>query len=274
MAKHDKRNQGLPEQRLLLMKAIESDLLKDQHITGIFYGGSIGNESTDLFSDIDLRIVVKDEKFEPYRLSKKERCTRWGNVLFYEDRPWTAHTVAHFDTFLKVDTFYYKKREVHPSVYLQDIKIVHDPNGYLMKVKNQSIHLSYYPSEEEVVAWRSKFLAFIHETYRSLMRREYFSALHYLDGLRLSAVMGWYMAAGYQPNAFGDWSKIDGERSKLTESQKYLLRQWHANQDAEDIMKVVKALIPELLAIHQSLCVQLDIKTETAKIEDILNMVL
>ncbi|WP_455675333.1 hypothetical protein [Pradoshia sp.] len=82
------------------------------------------------------------------------------------------------------------------------------------------------------------------------------------------------MAAGYQPNAFGDWSKIDGERSKLTESQKYLLRQWHANQDAEDIMKVVKALIPELLAIHQSLCVQLDIKTETAKIEDILNMVL
>ncbi|WP_367802182.1 nucleotidyltransferase domain-containing protein [Brevibacillus laterosporus] len=48
------------------MNRIEQDLLKDSNILSVFYGGSIGNQNTDLYSDIDLRIVVKDEFYEEY----------------------------------------------------------------------------------------------------------------------------------------------------------------------------------------------------------------
>ena len=256
------------------MDVIEEDLLNDKNITGVFYGGSIGKGNTDLFSDIDIRIIVKDEEFEAYRLSKKERARRWGDVLFFEDYSWTAHTVAHFETFVKVDAFYYKKKGVRPSVFLQDIKIIHDPSGCLTSVKEQSMQLTYKPGMEDMEAWSSKFLAYIHEAYRSLMRGEYYSALHYVDGLRHSVAMGWYMAAGYQPNAMGDWSKVEGDRSKLTDSQKSLLGQWNAGAVPDEIVSVIKLLVPEYLAIHQSLCDQLAIERQTERIETILGMVL
>ena len=256
------------------MDVIEEDLLTDKNITGVFYGGSIGKGNTDLFSDIDIRIIVKDEAFEAYRLSKKERARRWGDVLFFEDYPWTAHTVAHFEAFVKVDAFYYKMKEVHPSVFLQDIKIIHDPSGCLTSVKEQSMQLTYKPGMEEMEAWSSKFLAYIHEAYRSLMRGEYYSALHYVDGLRHSVAMGWYMAAGYQPNAMGDWSKVEGDRSKLTDSQKSLLGQWNATAVPDEIISVIKLMVPEYLGIHQSLCDLLAIDRQTERIEKILGMVL
>jgi hypothetical protein len=65
-------------------------------------------------SDID----VKDEVYEEYRLDKKLRSKNWGKVLFFEDFPWSTYSIAHYDTFIKVDTFYYKVKDIQPSVCL------------------------------------------------------------------------------------------------------------------------------------------------------------
>lgn len=104
--KHRERDLTIPKYRQIMLKEIEQDLIKDENVLAIFYGGSIGNQNTDLYSDIDLRIVVKDEVFEEYRLNKKERAKNWGKVLYFEDFPWTNYSVAHYDNFIKVDTFY------------------------------------------------------------------------------------------------------------------------------------------------------------------------
>ncbi|WP_301993937.1 hypothetical protein [Brevibacillus laterosporus] len=55
------------------MKKIEQDLLKNSNILSVFYGGSIDNQNTDLYSDIDLRIH-KDEFSGEYRARKKQRA--------------------------------------------------------------------------------------------------------------------------------------------------------------------------------------------------------
>lgn len=65
---------GLPLQRDHLLHAIEKDLLQDEHVLAVFYGGSVGNQLTDLYSDIDLRVVVNEEVFEAFRLDKKRRA--------------------------------------------------------------------------------------------------------------------------------------------------------------------------------------------------------
>src|SRR5690606_40255131 len=44
--------------------------------------------------------------------------------------------------------------------------------------------------------------------------------------MRLSMVTAWYMDAGIQPNSFGDWAKLEGNRSKLSELQLLLLEKW------------------------------------------------
>src|SRR5690625_2291598 len=102
------------------MENIEQDLSNDDQVLAVYYGGSIGNRNTDLYSDIDLRIVVNDDHFEEYRINKKQRAKKWGNVLFFEDFPWSTYSIAHYDTFIKVDTFYYRMKDIQPSIWLQN----------------------------------------------------------------------------------------------------------------------------------------------------------
>ncbi|MCG7317206.1 hypothetical protein MHL86_08080 [Brevibacillus laterosporus] len=72
------------------------------------------------YSDIDLRIIVKDEFFEEYRANKKQRAKNWGNVLFYEDDPLANYSVAHFSSFIKVDSFYYQTEEMYYALQCVD----------------------------------------------------------------------------------------------------------------------------------------------------------
>ncbi|MDM5317278.1 aminoglycoside 6-adenylyltransferase [Fictibacillus sp. b24] len=271
-AKFEARDRDLPKQRNILMRAIEQDLFNDENVLAVFYGGSIGNQNTDLYSDIDLRIVVKDEVFEEYRSRKKERAKKWGTVLFYEDFPWTTYSVAHYDSFIKVDTFYYKKRDLQPSVWLQHIKIVHDPETLAELVRQKSLQLSYSPTAEEVELWRTKFFAYVHEIYRRVMRNEIYYALSCLDNLRFSMATGWYMAKGAQPNTFGDWAKIEGKRSQLADWQINLLQQWHSSR--EEIFSVMKSIIIEFKKVHKELCEIVDIKYDQRWEETILDLVL
>lgn len=272
--KYRERDLDIPKHRQVLMEAIELDLINDNNVLAVFYGGSIGNQNTDLYSDIDLRIVVKDEVFEEYRINKKLRAKNWGSVLFFEDFPWATHSIAHYNTFIKVDSFYYKMKDIRPSVWLQNIKIVHDTTGLIKDVLTKSMALYYSPTVQEVEIWRTKFFAYVHEAYRRVMRKEIYYALYCLDNLRLSMVTGWYMNAGIQPNTFGDWAKLEGSRSKLLEWQLNLLEEWHNSREPGEILKVIKCIIPEFLIVHKSLCAKLEMDENPKWVEEILNMVL
>lgn len=272
--KYRERDLDIPKHRQDLMAAIELDLINDNNVLAVFYGGSIGNQNTDLYSDIDLRIVVKDEVFEEYRINKKLRAKNWGSVLFFEDFPWATHSIAHYNTFIKVDSFYYKMKDIRPSIWLQNIKIVHDTSGLIKDVLTKSMALYYSPTVQEVEIWRTKFFAYVHEAYRRVMRKEIYYALYCLDNLRLSMVTGWYMNAGIQPNTFGDWAKLEGSRSKLLEWQLNLLEEWHNSREPGEILKVIKCIIPEFLIVHKSLCAKLEMDENPKWVEEILNMVL
>lgn len=272
--RHRERDLALPKQRETLLNTIKKDLLNDENVLGVFLGGSIANNNTDLYSDIDLRIVVKDDLYEKYRQNKKERANNWGNVYYFEDFPWTNYSVAHYNTFIKVDTFYYKVKDVQPSVWLQNIKILYDTDHFLHNIVEQSSQLSYSPTIEEFEIWRTKFFAYVHEAYRRAMRKELYYALNCLDHIRLSIITGWYMDANIQPNTFGDWSKLEGNRSKLHDWQLHLLSQWHSGRAPAEILFVIKEIVLEFLKVHKSLCNKLGIKENLKWVDEILSLVL
>ncbi|MBU9721655.1 MULTISPECIES: hypothetical protein [Bacillaceae] len=272
--KHRDRDLNIPKYRQTMLKEIEQDLLKDENVLAVFYGGSIGNRNTDLYSDIDLRIVVKDEVFEEYRLNKRERAKNWGKVLFFEDFPWGTYSVAHYDNFIKVDTFYYRKEDIQPSVWLQNISIVLDTTGFMEELLKKSMNLFFRPNVQEVEMWRTKFFAYVHEAYRRVNRKEMYYALNCLDNLRMSMAMAWYMDKGLQPNAFGDWAKYEGERSELDNWQLALLADWHSSREPNDLMDVLKKIIPEFKKTHKSLCEKVEIEEEPEWVDEILGMVL
>jgi predicted nucleotidyltransferase len=83
VTRHKERDLKIPKHRQDLMTAIEKDLLNDDDVLAVFYGGSIGNENMDLYSDIDLRIVVLPEKFQEFILNKKNRIALKNGEMFF-----------------------------------------------------------------------------------------------------------------------------------------------------------------------------------------------
>ncbi len=271
--KHKERDLNIPCNRQLILNAIEQDLKHDENVLAIYYGGSLGNQNTDNYSDIDLRIVVKDEVFEEYKLNKKQRAKRWGEVIFFEDFPWTTYSIAHYQTFIKVDSFYYRLKDIQPSIWLKNIRVIHDTTGHIKDVLEKSMSLSYTPTVEEIEIWRTKFFAYVHESYRRVMRCEIYYALQCLDHLRLSMTTAWYMEAGIQPNTFGDWAKLEGKRSNLQQWQLSLLEGWYSNREPSEIMSIIKNMIPEFKRVHKSLCDMVGLQEDTVRVDEILRKV-
>jgi hypothetical protein len=272
--KHKDRDINLPIYRQSIKNNIEQDLVNDDNVLALYYGGSIASDTTDLYSDIDLRIVVKDEKYEEYRLNKKERAKIWGEILFYEDFPWASHSVAHYEGFIKVDSFYYKMKDIQPSVWMKNIKIVKDQTGLMREVQAKSMSLDYQPTLEEFELWRSKFFAHTHEVYRGIKRNEFYYALNYLDALRLSIVKGWSMDAGIQPNNPGYWAKIEGDRSNLAIWQLSLLETWNCEREPNEIQQTLEKMILEFIKIHRSLCRKLDVEEKPEWVSKIFQQVI
>nr|WP_306798815.1 aminoglycoside 6-adenylyltransferase [Oceanobacillus saliphilus] len=265
----------MPNNRKKLLDSIQRDLLADDQVLAFFYGGSIGNGNTDVFSDIDLRVVVEPDKIKEYISNKNERAKNWGEVLYFEDlHPSSIYTVAHYNCFVKVDIFYYTPANIQPSTWLKKIKIIKDTDGMMADTLIRSMAISYKPSVEEFEIWRTKFFAYLHEAYRRMMRKEYYYALNCIDKLRLSMSTAWYMNSGVQPNTFGDWAKYEGDRSELEDWQKSLLESWECGRDAVEILNVMKGIVSEFKKVHHSLSDTLGVQDDYEWVDKVLNMVL
>lgn len=274
-SKHRERDSELPNNRKELIDAIENDLIDDDNVLTLFYGGSIGNEIIDIYSDIDLRVVVRPDKINEYISNKGNRAKNWGNVLYFEDlNRFSIYTVAHYDCFVKVDTFYYTPDNIQPSIWLKNIKITKDTDNMMLNILERSMDITYKPNVDEFEAWRTKFFAYLHEAYRRTMRKEYYYALNCIDKMRLSMTTAWYMNSGIQPNTFGDWAKYEGDRSKLEDWQKSLLISWECGRDTKEIFYVMKGIVNEFKKVHSSLCDSLEIVDDLEWVNKIINMAL
>ncbi|WRP07842.1 nucleotidyltransferase domain-containing protein [Rossellomorea aquimaris] len=273
-SKHRYRDRHLESKRLKLKESIQLDLEGDENVLAFFYGGSTARGNHDRYSDLDLRIVVKDDVFEEYRKRKKARAGNWGDVLYYEDFPLSVHTVAHYSCFVKVDAFYYKRSDLKSSLYMKEADIIFDSHRIVQETVDASQSLNYHVTLEEFELWRSKFFAHTHEVYRRINRGELYYALHSLDMMRWSVAAGWEMERGRVPNAPGDWSNYEGKRTPFTQEQSALLESWGCSRNPDEIYSVMKAIVPKFKLVHRSLCGKLGVEENGAWVDEILGMVL
>ncbi len=258
-----------------MREAIYKDLIRDPNILAFFYGGSLAKGNEDVYSDLDLRVIVSDGAFEAYRSNKKDRAKNWGDVLFYEDFPWAPYSIAHYSSFIKVDTFYYRKSDLQPSPYLKHLLIEHDPSGIVSHLREASQSIDYQFSQDDFEVWRGKFFAYLHEVYRRVQRGEYHYAFQMVNSLSYSIVIGWYVEMGEVPNSFGDWSKVEGPRSPLSEEQLSMLAGWDVGKrDAEALINIVKSQVHEFIKVHRVLCESIGVPVNKEWLNEIIDMVL
>ncbi|MBT2759199.1 nucleotidyltransferase domain-containing protein [Mesobacillus foraminis] len=269
------RDQSLPKHRDILLEKALQDLTADPDVLAIYLAGSLARGNDDVYSDIDLHTVVNPEKIEGFIKDKSNRAKKWGKVLFEESQLYTPWIVTHYDCFVKVDSWYHSPGEVTPSIWLKGNKVLYDPHHILSNVMKESSHLVYSPSPEEVEAWKNKVLAFIHETYRAVMRDEMYYALSNMDRVRWLVVYGWYMEMEQHLDCpYGGWSKIEGKRSKLKAGQLTLLESWESSRNSHEIMETMARVAAEFLRLNQSLSRKVNIKENEKYIKKIIEMVI
>ncbi|WP_243449956.1 nucleotidyltransferase domain-containing protein [Neobacillus terrae] len=264
----------MPQHRAILLKKALKDLTEDPYVLAVYLCGSLAKGDFDNFSDIDLHTIVLPEKKESFIKGKRERAQKWGEVLFFEGfNPFVPHVVTHYDTFVKVDSWYHTPEEIIPSIWLKELEVLHDPHNTLSKIKIESSKLVYEPSSVDVEFWRGKILAFIHETYRAVMRNEIYYALSNLERLRWLIVSSWYLEMEeHLDSPYGVWSKIEGKRSKLKQWQLSLLENWDTNHNSNGIMKTMVSIIPEFYRLNKHLSKKVQIDSNEENIKKIVEM--
>lgn len=275
VSKHLERDLSLSKHRDILLENALNDLKLDMNVLAIYQAGSLARGNFDDYSDIDLHIIVNPERKVDFIKDKRNRASKWGSVLFFEDfNPSSPVVVTHYNSFVKVDSWYHAPEEVVPSIWLKGYKVLYDPNNIINMVIKESSLKVYKPSADEVEFWRGKILAFIHETYRAVMRDEVYYALSNLDKIRWLVVSGWYMKKKqHLDSPYGVWSKIEGKRSKLDPWQLSLLQSWDCGRNTNQIMKTMVSIVPEILRLNKYLSKQVNIEENESHIKKIIEMV-
>jgi predicted nucleotidyltransferase len=273
--KHEARDLKLPELRSELLVTALHSLKTNPNVIAVFLGGSLAKGNEDLFSDIDLRIIVDEGKYSEYIQKKQHIASEWGEVLFFEDmNPSAPFTIAHYDCFVKVDVFFYTVNRLQPSIWLKDIKVLFDPEGIVNEVIIKSQQLHYDVSAELIAKWRGKVFSYIHEIYRRVQREEYYYALGQINNLRAFIVNGWNMEFGRHSNDAWDWSKVEGERSELELWQLTLLENWSCGRDQTEIMNTLLSMIPEITRLHNVLCDKTGLNKDSEIFNKVIELVL
>jgi predicted nucleotidyltransferase len=275
-SKYRERDLELPKHRDKLLDNALDDLMNDSDVLAIYLAGSLGKGNFDNYSDIDLHIIVIPEKKPDFVQSKRIRPKKWGEVLYYEESsPQSPVIVVHYDCFVKADIWYHGPSEVQPSLWMQGLKALYDPKCMLEEVFEMSSSLVYKPTADEVEMWRGKIFAYIHETYRSVMRNETYYALSQLNSFRWMMAYGWYMEMEKRvDSSWGVWSKFEGVRSYLKDWQLCLLDNWDCSRGHNDIMKTMNSMIPEFFRLNKSLSQLTGLNERRDWCERIINMAL
>jgi predicted nucleotidyltransferase len=258
----------------MLQRAVKI-LKADPAVAGIFLGGSLADGTADAFSDIDLRLVVTEDRLDEFVRDKQQLAAQFGEVLFFEDmNPRAPYTIAHFSNFVKVDLFIYSFTRLQPSIWLQGNKIEYDPTGQLREIFELSAGLTYNVTQEDVVRWEGKVFAYIHEIYRRTLRAEYYYALTMINHLRSFIVAGWRMEAGRHPGDAWNWAKVEGARTELAPRQLPLLDDWMCGRDQEEIMETLGRMIPEVRRLRDLLRGAVGLERDLERLERIVHLVM
>ncbi|WP_286178874.1 nucleotidyltransferase domain-containing protein [Bacillus sp. B4EP4a] len=122
VSKHIERDAFLPKQRDILLVNALKDLSADPGVLAIYIAGSLAKGNHDNYSDIDLHTIVIPKRKAEFLKGKRDRANNWGDVSFHEDyNPSSPYVVTHYDTFVKVDSWYHAPEEIVPSIWLKEV---------------------------------------------------------------------------------------------------------------------------------------------------------
>ncbi len=229
----------------------------------------MAGKNADEFSDIDYRVVLKEEE------SKSE----FLNHLLNEFHPKIAFIetltsfciVVHFSNFVKLDLFVYYPSDLVASVWFKNILILQDNKKILQFLKNESSKMDYFIKEQELETYLIKYTSYLHELYRRSKRKEYNYCEHCTLMMKHILVSLWLIEIGHIPNDLGDWSKYEGSRSSLNLRQQEFIGTF-TPVNFTDITSFVYFMNREILNVGKNISQIMEFHLNTETYSSLFNL--
>ncbi|MCV9947595.1 AAA family ATPase [Rhizobium sp. BT-175] len=258
----------LEEARHCLLSTALDFFRSDPSVAGVFLGGSLAAGSADVWSDIDLRVVVTSESHARFIEQRKEIPKRWPGFLFNEWVPGAQHCVSHFRPFGKIDIFYYDVAALRPSPwYRLPIEILYDPKGIVADLVAQSKGLQFQVSEEEIDFSISKGLAAAHEAFRRARRGELFYAQTLLNELRQHIMQ----ADDWLHDRTPETAVIAKFEKRASQNVVAALKTSYCLLEAGSILVALRSLVAlyrgQVLTLHEKFRISRPVENDTAALD-------
>jgi hypothetical protein len=173
-----------------LLATARRDFAGQAGVVGVYLGGSLPAGTADVYSDIDLRVVVEADVHRDFVERRLDIPRSWDGFLFNEWLEGANHCVSHFRPFVKIDIFYLDRSALAPSPWFTlPISVLHDPQGVVADVLVRSRGLTFAPIDSDIDRSISKGIAAVHESYRRIRRGELIHSQALLDELRYHMVL-------------------------------------------------------------------------------------
>ena len=124
------------------------------NVNTFFLGGSLAKRNADEFSDIDFRVVLKEDEAKSEFL--ETFLNEFHPKMAFIETLTSFCTVVHFSDFVKLDLFVYYPSDLVANVWLKDILILQDNKNILQHLKKESSKMDYFVKEQELETYLNK----------------------------------------------------------------------------------------------------------------------
>ncbi|WP_319420064.1 nucleotidyltransferase domain-containing protein [Pleurocapsa sp. FMAR1] len=250
--------------------------LDHKGVEALYIQGSIAEGSTDEFSDIDFRVLVKPNVYQQFISERFDAPKKWGEWLYNEWAGSSWVCVSHFKPFNKVDVLYFKPTELKPSPWFTlPTKVIYDPQNLIQQVIQASQALEFtLLNIEDLDRLISKGLAYAEEIYRRVMRGELFYAQSQLDSFRCVLIQfDDYLHHSLPSSGFGSPSHFEERGSKaLIEIMRFSYTSLEQQSILRSLEQLLKAYQSQIIQLHDQFSLQRDRKTDLYWINTILGL--
>ena len=178
----------LPEHRSLLRRAF-ARFRDDDRVPGLVLGGSLARGDADLYSDVDLYVVSRDEAFDAVFAERDAAAEAIGDPLLrFAVDPVPGGSTDFIVTYpgpVKLDLMYHRESEVEPGPKWKDKKVLKDDSGTLVAVVSRSEGPGKgLPAPEPLAELEQRFWTLCWYVFGKISRGELWEALDGVHAIR------------------------------------------------------------------------------------------
>jgi predicted nucleotidyltransferase len=234
--------------RELLGRAV-GRLREDQRVVALVLGGSLARGAADLYSDVDLYVVVRDGAFDAVLAKLDAMAGGVGSQLFaFDVDPLPGGSTDRIVVYegpdgkpIKFDFMYLKESDLEPAPKWAGCVVLEDKGGRVGAVVARSEGLAPPPPKpEELLELNQKFWTLCWYVFGKIVRGELWEALdglHNIRSLALVPLLDWAAERPYE-----GYRRLDGKLDP---------------EMASRLKGTLSALEPE--ALYAALCAEVEL---------------